>query len=222
MTMSKIQRLWHIIHYSILEIKKGNFKELKYIANLYFHHVDLKGTSQEELGLSRDRANWSSNSGGPSLERVLDSLEINCRDSIIDIGCGKGGALMTFAKYPFKKICGVELSPHLLRIARDNFVKLGLNDIILYEGDAGNYMNFDEFNYIYMYNPFPCNVMEEVMANLSESLRKVPREMVILYKNPICHEIIVATSLFRQIDMISIESDKGIISIYKSNIEHSN
>lgn len=186
-----------IFRYSISEIWKGNIAELLYQANLFVHKVDLSGATQKELNLSKQRANWSSNSGGPQLEHILNTLKITQDDAIVDIGCGKGGALISLSKYRFKKLAGIELSPELIKIAQSNFIKLGITDIALHCCDAGSFQNLDKFNYIYMYNPFPCHVMKEVMVNVSNSITRVPRSMTILYKNPVCHEQIMKTSLFR-------------------------
>lgn len=53
---------------------------------------------------------------------------------------------------------------------------------------------------VIIYNPFPCQVVENVKANVSKSLNRVPRNMYILYNYPKCHEIIMQTALFKQVD----------------------
>ncbi len=41
-----------------------------------------------------------------SLQRVVKRLPITSNDAILDVGCGKGGAFVTFSKYPFWKLGG--------------------------------------------------------------------------------------------------------------------
>ncbi len=43
--------------------------------------------------------------------------------TLVDIGCGKGRVLMLAVEYPFPEIVGVELNPHLARVARKNLRK---------------------------------------------------------------------------------------------------
>ena len=43
--------------------------------------------------------------------------------TLVDIGCGKGRVLMLASPYQFREILGVELNPHLARIARKNLRK---------------------------------------------------------------------------------------------------
>ncbi len=48
------------------------------------------------------------------------------RFSFIDLGSGKGRALLLASDYPFREIIGVELSPKLDRVARDNIARYAL------------------------------------------------------------------------------------------------
>ena len=160
-----------------------------------------------------DCANWSSNSGGPQLEHILNTLKITQDDAIVDIGCGKGGALISLSNYRFKKLAGIELSPELIKIANSNFIKLRIIDIALHCCDAGSFLDLDEFNYIYMYNPFPCHVMKEVIDNVSNSIIRVPRQLTILYNNPVCHKIITETYFFRHV--ATFHSGSHDLFIYK-------
>ncbi len=50
--------------------------------------------------------------------------KITSQDSILDAGCGKGKMLYYLSKFPFKKVCGLEYSPKLVKIARQNMRKI--------------------------------------------------------------------------------------------------
>src|SRR5450755_4425702 len=58
----------------------------------------------------------------PALFReMLGSLNLDFREfTFIDIGSGKGRALLMAAEFPFHRILGIELLPELHRIAQEN------------------------------------------------------------------------------------------------------
>jgi tRNA1(Val) A37 N6-methylase TrmN6 len=158
--------------------------------------IDLSNVSTDELRLSPERSSYYSNSGGSQLDSVLATLSINDLDAIVDFGCGKGGALITLAKYPFFRITGVEISPQLANIARNNLRKLHISNVEIAVCDATDFSELDDFSYVYFFNPFPCDVMRIVMNNIKKSLSRVPRKMTIIYLNPACHETVICDSLF--------------------------
>src|SRR5262245_3087871 len=94
--------------------------QARYQLRMQLHGIDLRWTSAEALGLSGALAEAHGNSGGPGLEIVLRSLNITPGDSILDIGSGKGGAMITFARWPFRRIDGIEICPDLIAIAQRN------------------------------------------------------------------------------------------------------
>jgi SAM-dependent methyltransferase len=176
-----------------------DFQELLLRLKMSFGGIDLGNVSTEELQLSPERSSYYSNSGGAQLDSVLATFKISSRDAIVDFGCGKGGALITLAKYPFSRILGVEISEELAGIARRNFRKLNIENVGLSVCDATEFSDLDGFNYVYFFNPFPGAVMREVMANINESLARAPRKMTIIYLNPACHDCILENSPFRKL-----------------------
>ncbi|HEX2770257.1 MAG TPA: methyltransferase domain-containing protein [Geobacteraceae bacterium] len=152
----------------------------------------------EELGLSSDRGFHYAHSGGIHLERVLDHLDISPGDTIIDFGSGKGGALITFAKYPFSKITGVELMPELVAIAEKNFKILNISNVTMVVSDAAEFTELDEYNYFYLYSPFPRVIMAAVLGNIRSSIKKRPRFVRLIYCNPEFHDIVGDGSPFRK------------------------
>jgi len=181
-------------------IFKGEWREFAIRWRVYLGHVDLKQVYLEELHLPEDRCYYYANSGGLHLEKVLKALKITPGDAIIDFGCGKGGVLITLAKYPFAKITGIELSPKLVAIAKQNLSRLKIKNVSIALSDAADFTDLDDYNFFYFFNPFPCNVMGAVMANISISLAKKPRKATIIYFNPECHETVIHGSLFVKTD----------------------
>jgi 16S rRNA A1518/A1519 N6-dimethyltransferase RsmA/KsgA/DIM1 with predicted DNA glycosylase/AP lyase activity len=177
---------------------RGEFKELLFRLRVYMGKVDLHYASLEELGLSADRSHDYAHSGGAHLEKVLSGLKINPRDAIIDFGSGKGGVLITLAKFPFAKITGVELLPELVAIAEQNLKILNISNVTMVLCDAADFTELEEYNFFYFYNPFPRSVMDIVVHNICVSLRKKPRPAHLIYCNPVFHDILVANSPFHK------------------------
>jgi len=175
---------------------RGEFKEFLFRLRVHFSKIDFRYASVNELGLSADRSHDYRHSGGIHLEHVLDRLHITQSDAIVDFGSGKGGALATFAKYPFSKITGVELLPELVAIAAENFRILGISNVTMVVSDAADFTELDEYTYFYFYSPFPRSVMGSVLANIQTSLRNVPRCAHIIYCNPEFHDLVEAVSPF--------------------------
>jgi hypothetical protein len=90
---------------------------------------------------------------------------------------------------PFAQVDGVELVKTLARTARKNLQKVGTR-VRVYEDDARYFDGYDEYNWVYLYNPFPANVMLGVMHKLTYSLARKPRKMTLVYNNPTCHEVV--------------------------------
>ncbi len=88
--------------------------------------------------------------------------------TFIDIGCGKGRALILAAMYPFKKIVGVEYSPELANACRNNLEKLRLTDKCeIVVGDAVD-MRFPTGPILaYLYNPFDATILNRVLKNMA-------------------------------------------------------
>ena len=181
---------------ALLLLLRGEWREFFFRVRVHIQKIDLKNVPLDELNLPEDRSHYYANSGGLYLEKVLRDLKISPRDAIMDFGSGKGGALITFSRFPFAKITGVELSPELVAIARDNLRKLNIGNITMTVGDAADFTDLDEYNYFYFFSPFPCSVMSAVIQNISSSLIASPRKAVIIYFNPECHETVVTNSPF--------------------------
>ena len=130
--------------------------------------LDLGAQECEELGLPDDRAKAHTASGGPLLERVLETLAIPAGSKVVDLGSGKGGAVITLSRY-FADVVGVELSPKLVEIAKSNVQKVGLVNVRFVCEDAARFVELHHFDYLYMFNPFPHPVMVEVIRGFSKN-----------------------------------------------------
>jgi SAM-dependent methyltransferase len=155
-------------------------------------YIDLKQEPEEYL----ERTHYYLDSGGLEFHKVMSNFDITPADAIVDLGCGKGGVLISLTKYPFSKITGVEISPDKVKIARKNLAKLKINNVNIECCAAEHFKDLSEYNYFYFFNPFPCTVMKEVLNNIEKSLMQNWRRVTIIYLNPLCHDLIESSDLF--------------------------
>lgn len=125
-------------------------------------------------------------------QRMARELPREFRQSaFVDLGSGKGRALMFASRYRFTSITGVEYSQRLHDVACANLERFAPDDLArgrveLVNGDAGVFAFPDTARLVvFMYNPFQRAVMDRVVANLRTWLERGRREVVILYRNPV-------------------------------------
>lgn len=169
----------------------------------------------EDVGLDSNYAYTSSSSGNKYLANLLGDFNITPEDSIIDIGCGKGSAMRTMLKFPFARVDGIELSGQIAAIAVRNFRKLNANRTRIFVCDAPLFNNYDAYNMVYLFNPFPPSVMSRVVDALIQSVRRAERELVMIYNNAVCHDVVVARGVFARKGVYPDEWGNGI-SIYSN------
>lgn len=79
-----------------------------------------------------------------------------------------------------------------------NIKLVGIRNAEIVCFDAAEYDDLDKHNYIYLFNPFPSNVMVKIMQNIKKSLKRNPRVLIMIYLNPIDNEIINNSGVFNQ------------------------
>ncbi len=139
-----------------------------------------------ELGLDESLVIKGSPSCNKYLVQLFDALNITSNDRILDIGCAKGGAMRCMTKFPFSKIDGIEISGILSNIATKNFVKLNERRVEIKNIDASVFLDYKDYDFLYLYNPFPGEVMKKVLSQINSK-----KEIIIIYNNPVCHDQII-------------------------------
>lgn len=124
--------------------------------------------------------------------RAIEALDIAFASAtFLDLGAGKGRALLLAARYPFKHIVGVEFAEELYATAVENIVRAGADPrISIFHGDATDVEFPDGPLVIFMFNPFDAPVVQRVATNALASFRVEPRPMRILYLNPRCADAV--------------------------------
>ncbi len=175
---------------SLPERRRSRFGDIDYDCD---HAVD---TTWARLPVSvRLREIFSERLYQPTVEEEFDAIMRHLAKvdlssfTFIDLGSGKGRALLLASMYPFAQITGVEVQPELHAIACDNierFCEAGqqCRKIESVCADAREY-EFPLSNIVlYLFNPFPDYVLREVLNKLVASSRRAPRRIFVLYNAP--------------------------------------
>jgi hypothetical protein len=136
---------------------------------------------------------------GAPFRRLMDEAGIPHRElTFVDLGSGKGRALLMASDYPFHRIVGVELSPALHRVAQEN--------VRLYHAPSQRCFAFDllcadascwtppaDDLVVYLFQPFPRETLSRVLRNLDRQRR---RRLYVAYMNPLFHDEVMAHGRF--------------------------
>ena len=139
--------------------------------------------------------------------------------TFIDIGAGKGRALLLASEFGFRRIIGIELLPELVEVAHENVAELerrGVRSKIeLNCGDAIDFVFPAEACVVFLFNPLPESSFRTLLENLETSLREQPRPMYVVYANPVFEQIIGSMRSLTKLrgnDHCSLFSASGLVS----------
>lgn len=144
---------------------------------------------------------------GRAFRKLLDSLPLSDDSVFVDFGCGKGKLLLLASRYRFSRTIGIEFSPELAAIAKQNVVRFrnralkrgdSVCPIEVVCSDAVEYKFRDDENVLFFFNPFSASVMGRVLVNIEKSFERKPRSMLLLYNDPSCRQLIDRQTHFRQ------------------------
>ncbi len=132
-----------------------------------------------------------------ALHRVLRELQPNSDDFFVDIGSGKGKALLVAGRLPYGKVVGVELDPDLAAHARRNIEAARSKfKASLVETEIANALDWPipkQASTIFMFNPFFGETFRSVIGKIFESYDENPRPLHIIYLYPWEHDWLVST-----------------------------
>ena len=106
-------------------------------------------------------------------EQIMQSIPADfSRFTFIDLGAGKGRALLMASDYPFQRIVGVEFMPDLYRAAQENIARYSsdrqqcrrIEAICM---DARDFQFPLEPLVVYLFNPFSEPTFARVLENLA-------------------------------------------------------
>ncbi|MCC2656070.1 MAG: hypothetical protein K0Q76_1178 [Panacagrimonas sp.] len=160
------------------------------------HGIDTSGTVPvAHLQLGADASGHAVLYAGsqPSIvRRALATLPLPLESfCFVDLGCGKGRALVVASEFPFRDIVGVELSEALVATACANAavvarrfpqrcgIRVVTRDASAFELPAGDLV-------LYLYNPFGAPLVARVVETLERAMASDPaRRVFVVYYNPV-------------------------------------
>ncbi len=184
------------------ERRKARFGDLDYD---WEHNVDTTRSNVSlRARLLAELAGWPYFASEPWLfEQIMEALARSIQQSatsqggvaqaglqdftFVDLGSGKGRALLMAAPYGFKKIIGVEFMSAWHRAAEENIRKFAESHPAC-PPIKNLCMDARDFDFpasplvVYLFNPFPEPVFVAVMERLQRSWMENPRPMFIAYR----------------------------------------
>ena len=155
------------------------------------------------------------------LARLVKSGYITRHNTICDYGCGKGRVCFFLAYNTQCQAIGVEYDQRLLDKAFDNLKQFIAPHLILFRHeDAAVFTPPAKVDRCYFFRPFSSKIFKASIANLSQSLQKYPRTVLLFlyYPAPLYIEYLQQSTEFRLVDVIecqqsvaSFDSLEGIV-----------
>jgi len=174
------------------------------------HHVTTEALvflgelDPEAIGPSLEFATHYEPTPVGQAEALLDASPLKPeRATFVDLGAGMGRVVLLAARRPFRAVIGVEISPALVEIARENLAHVRdpqrvARDVKIVRADARGYRFPRGDLVVFLYNPFRGPVLDDVLVNLRAAGER--REIVLLYHTPVERTTIEATEAFELID----------------------
>lgn len=196
--------LWEFLRESTPERKRLRYGDVEYD---WDHHVDTTSATVSHRGRL-----IAALSGAPyqptdpaEFREMMQALKIDFPEyTFVDLGSGKGRTLLMASEFSFRRIVGVELVRELHETAQRNIAAFSnpeqkCNEIESVCCDARNFVFPAEPILVYLFNPFPSTSLKVVIDNLRQSLDSAPRQVVVLYLNPMSENLLANCEFLRKV-----------------------
>ena len=133
--------------------------------------------------------------------------------TFVDVGAGKGRALLLAAELPFRKVLGVESNGALARIARKNItlwkhLARSRAKIRVMHEDAAEIHWPRTPLLVYLNNPFDCALVELLASQIAAAGASGPGLVDLLYVNPACADALTSHGAFKLLWGAQIQMDE--------------
>jgi SAM-dependent methyltransferase len=122
--------------------------------------------------------------------RATDPPHPLSRYTFLDIGAGKGRAMLVASEFPFHQIIGIELNPVMADIAQLNIDRWheGHNTapLLLFEQDALEFDLPHTPTLGFLFHPFEAPVLKKLLRRIETAFAKHPGTFDLLYVNSEC------------------------------------
>lgn len=141
------------------------------------------------------------------IRHSIEGLPVEPEDYVfVDLGSGKGRALLVASDYPFRRVLGVEFSPELHAVAARNIgryqtLRGKCHDVVSLCADAASWELPVENLVLFLYNPFGECVLRSVLANLRASLERHDRSIYLVYHHAVFSGLLDAQPFLERIEL---------------------
>jgi SAM-dependent methyltransferase len=145
--------------------------------------IDLKNLAV--VGENREHGRSAVSTPPSAFRSIARYFPKDCAEyTFLDIGCGKGRALLIALNYGFLRVIGVEFSSYLCDVARKNlnhFPHRGSHtDFCVVNEDATKYHLPDGNLVIFLFAPFSPIIFRMFLSNVSRSYAMRPRNIILI------------------------------------------
>ncbi|MCA1645962.1 MAG: class I SAM-dependent methyltransferase [Chloroflexi bacterium] len=151
------------------------------------------------------------------LPRALRKIGADDHDVFVDLGRGKGRVVHQAARWPLKRVIGVERIPEVADFAQTLVVahrsKYRCPSVKILTCDVESFRLPDDLTIMYHAYGFKEKTMDAVLGNLIESIDRRPRRVRLIYYRPKHGGAqVLATGRFRLLPDVSF----GLTAIFES------
>jgi SAM-dependent methyltransferase len=117
--------------------------------------------------------------------------------SFVDLGCGKGRAVLMASEFGFRQVVGVELHAALARIAEANVAvwtaaRRAVSPVRIVYNEATEFAFPDGACLLYLFNPFAAPVIKRLIERIEVDFAGRPGMLDLIYFNPEAGELLDA------------------------------
>lgn len=134
--------------------------------------------------------------------------------TFVDIGAGKGRAMLLAAELPFRKVIGMELNEELASIAQRNIalwsrMTRSRAKLRVLHQDAARFRWPRTPLLVYLNNPFDCALVEQIAAKLADAAALGSGLVDAIYVNPGCADTLAGHGFFKLLWNAEIQMDEA-------------
>jgi len=133
--------------------------------------------------------------------RILDALRLGPSDTFVDLGCGKGRVACCASFYRVHEVIGIDDVPELCAAAERNLRNLrGRRARARIQRGRAEEFDYSTGTVIYMFHPLGPRTLSAVLSRLELGLLRNPREIRIVYVNPVHESVLRETEWLEPYD----------------------
>ena len=137
------------------------------------------------------------NCGWLPVRRALKDLTPGPADVFVDLGSGKGQALLIAGQLPFQRVVGVEIHEEFSQCAKRNIERarprLRAREVDSVTANVLEWAIPDDVSVVFMFNPFVGETFRTAVSRIFESYDRRPRTIHIVYAVPWEHNWLLST-----------------------------